>query len=311
MVQVAEVALSSILVRTWKRYVHIRVFIQQWLSSLMQLMMMEAMRLSLIEHEAQQKREAEEKQKAEEQVKNADTASELVASGSGSGPVGASTSSTSIEFSSTSNSHQKNDSLRVKKGSIFSRSRSPSPVPPVSKQSSVPPFSTLGAALTSTNSTASAILRSGYPKPDSSSNSIPNLENSSETSQLPLLPKDEATNPGASSVLSLPSSSSSTMSPTPSINIAPVSTSQTTSPDSLPPLTTTASLSPISPLADADAFELYESLPSSPEENTSEPLIPKTGKVENADTKDKVRDGSRVADLGESSTADPEHVEEA
>ncbi|KAG7092287.1 hypothetical protein E1B28_008649 [Marasmius oreades] len=149
-----------------------------------ELMVMEAMRLSLLEHEEQQRREAEEKQK--EKAGTTEAAQSEVAEagpsnlGSSSTPT-ASTStnpcsfdiSTSTSPSSTpspsSGNCQSQDSLQVQHGpSSTLANRSPSPavgsldsklneVSSRSHPSSPPPFSTLAAAL-STTSTASAFL---------------------------------------------------------------------------------------------------------------------------------------------------------
>ncbi|GAW08458.1 zf-c3hc4 type zinc finger [Lentinula edodes] len=273
--------------------------LEQYLGQdLEEIMMMEAMRLSLLEHEAQQRKEAEEKKKADAQankVTDDHETNETVTSSTSSN--GASTSSApnlnSIDLSSTSPlsssssstpAQQKNDSLRVKRGSLFNRSRSPSPAPPSSQSSlqNTPPFSTLGAAL-STASTASAILRS------SSSTSASSDPSPEKSSQAPLLAK-EVTSPStieSASTSSLPSNtSSSTTSPVPpSITIAPVPSS---APIFLPPASPTpleshsASKRPPSintPFGDNDSS--YENLPSSPEEipeeTPCEPLIPKDG----------------------------------
>ncbi|KAJ3883753.1 hypothetical protein F5051DRAFT_390814 [Lentinula edodes] len=273
--------------------------LEQYLGQdLEEIMMMEAMRLSLLEHEAQQRKEAEEKKKADAQANKVTDDNETNATvASSTGSNGASTSSApnlnSIDLSSTSPlsssssstpAQQKNDSLRVKRGSLFNRSRSPSPAPPSSQSSlqNTPPFSTLGAAL-STTSTASAILRS------SSSTSASSDPSPEKSSQAPLLTK-EVTSPStieSASTSSLPSTtSSSTTSPVPpSITIAPVPPS---APIFLPPASPTpleshsASKRPPSintPFGDNDSS--YENLPSSPEEipeeTPCEPLIPKDG----------------------------------
>ncbi|KAJ4488165.1 hypothetical protein J3R30DRAFT_3695810 [Lentinula aciculospora] len=257
--------------------------LEQYLGQdLEEIMMMEAMRLSLIEHEAQQRKEAEEKKKAEDQAKKGTAENEpFEAVAGGSGSNGASSSApnlNSIEISSTPPSsssptpvHQKNDSLRVKRGSLFSRSRSPSPAP----SQSAPPFSTLGAAL-STTSTASAILRS------SSSTSASSNHSPERSSQVPSLTKDATPLSTVESVLtrflpSIPSNSTSTPAP-PSIIIAPLppSAAISHSPESIaPPELHSASqvTSSTTPFGDSDAS--YENLPSSPEETPYEPLIPK------------------------------------
>ncbi|KAF5391374.1 hypothetical protein D9757_002052 [Collybiopsis confluens] len=248
--------------------------LEQYLGQdLEELMMMEAMRLSLIEHEAQQRREAEEKKKAEEQAKNGITSiplSEPVASSSMEG-------SNSIDPTAT---HQKGGSLRVKRGSFFSRSRSPSPAPNQSSSSIPGPFSTLGAALTTSTSTANAILRNSSPS-STSSDHAPENSDSTRASH-------EATRaaPESASSSSLPSASSTPPVP-PSITIAPPP-SQTGSMLSAAPtesrLTMTSqaelTLPPTSPLSEDS--QSFENLPSSPEESSYEPLIPKCNSEDNA-----------------------------
>lgn len=223
-----------------------------------QLMMMEAMRLSLIDHEAHQRKEAEEKKKAEAaQAKDgpADEASSSAgeSSSSAANPNSIDLSSPGPSSSTSSEpvaTHHKSDSLQVKRGSIFSRSRSRSPSPgPVSKQGSLPtppPFSTLGAAL-STTSTASAIFGSS-----STSNSALTSENMpSATSSS----KETTPTPG-------PLTIDSTSHPTPSIITEPVV---------LSPESESAPVSRSSTIT----VEPYEALPSSPDELSSEPLLVK------------------------------------
>ncbi|KAJ3975626.1 hypothetical protein EV361DRAFT_472684 [Lentinula raphanica] len=243
--------------------------LEQYLGQdLEEIMMMEAMRLSLLEHEAQQRREAEEKKKAEEQAKKGapgNETSQIAASGSGSNGASSSSasntnpaapSSTPPSSASSGPAHQKNDSLRVKKGSLFSRSRSPSPAPPSSQSSlpNAPPFSTLGAAL-STTSTASAILRSNS---STSASSDPSLERTTSSSTVESA-SNTATHAAPPSITIAP------FPPPAPISLSPESTSQTESSRMASTLTT--------PFVDSAAS--YENLPSSPEETPYEPLIPK------------------------------------
>ncbi|KAJ7098092.1 hypothetical protein B0H15DRAFT_824072 [Mycena belliarum] len=136
-----------------------------------ELMIMEAMRLSLIDHEEQQRKEAEEKKKKGE-ASNASIEESAAADPSSLEPQasipGPSTLSPPSSIPSAS-SPQSSSSLSVNRSSLASstRSRSPSPNPLQAlkdtasgwrrRTSSPPPFSTLSAAL-STVSTASAVI---------------------------------------------------------------------------------------------------------------------------------------------------------
>ncbi|KAJ6623454.1 hypothetical protein B0H10DRAFT_2331382 [Mycena sp. CBHHK59/15] len=126
-------------------------------NSWVSLMVMEAMRLSLLDHEEQQRKEAEEKKKKEKAEAAAAATEESAAAGPGPGP------STLEARSSPPRAH----SLVPSRNSLTSRSRSPSPNPLQAlkdtasgwrrRTSSPPPFTTLSAAL-STVSTASAVI---------------------------------------------------------------------------------------------------------------------------------------------------------
>ena len=169
-----------------------------------QLMVMEAMRLSLLEHEEQQRKEAEEKKKqAAASAETEPTPSTQPASGPGpstleahpinqaSTPINLSWSPASSPPISSSLSHAsrtpQQESPSAKRNSWrLSRSRTPSPSPPTNpasafqslndtatwrrRTSNPPPFSTLSAAL-SASSTVSAVLGSAGPAP----NAAPNL----------------------------------------------------------------------------------------------------------------------------------------
>ncbi|KAJ7489882.1 zf-C3HC4 type zinc finger protein [Mycena galericulata] len=147
-----------------------------------ELMIMEAMRLSLIDHEEQQRKEAEEKRKKGEA---GNAAEESVSGGPGPGPstlearaeTPAGTVLAPLAPSSSGSSPHTPSSLAVTSNSpTSSRSRSPSPNPLQAlkdtasgwrrRRSSPPPFSTLSAAL-STVSTASAVINGtgGEPIP--------------------------------------------------------------------------------------------------------------------------------------------------
>ncbi|KAJ7632448.1 hypothetical protein FB45DRAFT_503497 [Roridomyces roridus] len=130
-----------------------------------ELMIMEAMRLSLLDHEEQQRKEAEEKKKTDAAAAAAAAAAEEPASEPGPSTLEAATTPAT------------SSSLSVNRNSLTqTRSRSPSPNPLQAlkdtatmwrrRTSSPPPFSTLSAAL-STVSTASAVLNGtgGEPTP--------------------------------------------------------------------------------------------------------------------------------------------------
>ncbi|KAH6919045.1 zf-C3HC4 type zinc finger protein [Coprinopsis sp. MPI-PUGE-AT-0042] len=155
-----------------------------------ELMLMEAMRLSLIDHEEQQRKEAEEKKKKTKEEAER-TGGGQGSSSSNGGPSAAPSTSLPIPVSSSS-SASNNLSAMSSTGSASSRSRTPEPSPPLNR--TPPPFSTLNAALL-TSGTASAFL-SGSVAP-----AIP-------------LPSGEASSLAASSASPQPSStvtSSSTL----------------------------------------------------------------------------------------------------
>ncbi|KAL0579972.1 SNF1-interacting protein [Marasmius crinis-equi] len=141
-----------------------------------ELMVMEAMRLSLLEHEEQQRKEAEDKKKKKGKAGKSESG------GSDSGPsnaAGASSSAAAVSTSTNTNSSDTPSSTPSSTSSAGpsqnslqvgqpSGSRSPSPAAGAQESasnglnqsnntSSTPPFSTLAAAM-STTSTASAFL---------------------------------------------------------------------------------------------------------------------------------------------------------
>ena len=133
-----------------------------------QLMVMEAMRLSLLEHEEQQRKEAEEKKKKKPNGGSTATSesgpsAEVASSQRSDSPSGPASSTARL---STSSAQSKPES---KRRSFLSRSRSPSP-PAVDTSSSwrrrssnSPALSTLNAALSGATSTASAFLTPPTP----------------------------------------------------------------------------------------------------------------------------------------------------
>ncbi|CAK5277767.1 unnamed protein product [Mycena citricolor] len=136
-----------------------------------ELMMMEAMRLSLIEHENQQRKEAEEKKKKEKTESGSTEQQPTAPSTSISAPALAGPGPSTIEARSTSSinllpsASQAANTLDVNKNPSRSRSPSPSPLQALRdtangwrrRTSSPPPFSTLTAALSAV-STASAVV---------------------------------------------------------------------------------------------------------------------------------------------------------
>ncbi|RXW13906.1 hypothetical protein EST38_g11949 [Candolleomyces aberdarensis] len=125
-----------------------------------ELMLMEAMRLSLIDHEEHQRKEADERRKKEE--------AERTAGGQGGSSQGE-TGSTQPTISTSSSSLPVNSSGHGS-GST-SRSRTPEPSSSWTSRSP-PPFSTLNAALLSSG-TASAFLNSSRPPIVSSTEPVP------------------------------------------------------------------------------------------------------------------------------------------
>ncbi|EEB90273.1 hypothetical protein MPER_11538 [Moniliophthora perniciosa FA553] len=125
-----------------------------------ELMVMEAMRLSLLEHEEQQRKEAEEKRKKEKDGKTEASPDE-----SGAGPSNTGSSSSVPTVSSTeTTSTRSQDSLQPQQQSSSSRSPSPAVGARTGPPNGIPggplnppPFSTLNAAL-STTGTTSALL---------------------------------------------------------------------------------------------------------------------------------------------------------
>ncbi|KAF7440773.1 SNF1-interacting protein [Pleurotus ostreatus] len=152
-----------------------------------ELMIMEAMRLSLIEHEDQQRKEAEEKRKkeAEEAAQNRDTpeagTSSLDVPSAHDEASAPSSSSTSNLASFTSTSSQP-------AATPISSSRTGSPSPSPSRANLLssngdasrpnpPPFSTLNAALTTTAAAAAVLGASSAPGAGSVGSSVNGITN--------------------------------------------------------------------------------------------------------------------------------------
>ncbi|KAJ7940819.1 zf-C3HC4 type zinc finger protein [Mycena leptocephala] len=121
-----------------------------------ELMIMEAMRLSLIDHEEQQRKEAEEKKKKATEASNGTATEESASAGPGPGPstleARSNPPATALNLPSPSPS---GSSLSVNRNPSRSRSPSPNPLQALKdtasgwrrRTSSPPPFTTLSAAL--------------------------------------------------------------------------------------------------------------------------------------------------------------------
>ncbi|KAK7466947.1 SNF1-interacting protein [Stygiomarasmius scandens] len=218
-----------------------------------ELMVMEAMRLSLLEHEEQQRKEAEEKKKKEkEAAAKSDSSAE-----SGAGP---STDSSNVEASSSSSTPQNRSFLNIRRAS---KSRSPSPAArPTGNdhQADAPPFSTLNAAL-STSSTASAILNSS-------------ISGVGENTSVPGAP-ESVSQPAAAAGAEAAESQSQ---PRESQEASPETSASR--PEAVHTDTSVSVLSTDSTVVASDLT--YDHLPSSEENSAQEPLIPK--KPNNATT---------------------------
>ena len=169
----------------------------------LQLMIMEAMRLSLIDHEEQQRKDAEEKKKKGQADASQEGPSGVGSSGQPASrnsseqatPVSTPQHRSSNSLSAPQEGHSRSSSLtRIFKRDRESPSGRSSPVNP-------PPFSTLNAAF-STSSTASAVL--GSPEVTAPSTST-GAAVSPDESQNPGLPKVTPEALDVDSVLSLPS----------------------------------------------------------------------------------------------------------
>ncbi|KAF7363292.1 hypothetical protein MSAN_00984400 [Mycena sanguinolenta] len=139
-----------------------------------ELMIMEAMRLSLIDHEEQQRKEAEEKKKKAAEAGNAAAPEESTSAGPAAGPSTieapsnnpASALNLPAPSPSVSTPTPSPSTLSVSRNGSRSRSSSPNPLQALKdtasgwrrRPSSPPPLSTLGAALSGTVSTATAVI---------------------------------------------------------------------------------------------------------------------------------------------------------
>jgi hypothetical protein len=156
----------------------------------LQLMIMEAMRLSLIDHEEQQRKEAEEKKKKAIEASNGTATEDSASAGPGPGPstleARSNPPATALNLPSPSPS---GSSLSVNRNPSRSRSPSPNPLQALKdtasgwrrRTSSPPPFTTLSAAL-STVSTASAVINGSGPEPSSPSAPPTQSDTPAETS---------------------------------------------------------------------------------------------------------------------------------
>ncbi|KAJ7752029.1 hypothetical protein B0H16DRAFT_1317879 [Mycena metata] len=141
-----------------------------------ELMIMEAMRLSLIDHEEQQRKEAEEKKKKKKGETSTAAVEESASGGPGPGPstLEARAANPPLNLASPTTSETPRSPSALSVNPTGSRSRSPSPNPLQAlkdtasgwrkRPSSPPPFSTLSAAL-STVSAASAVINGSGGEP--------------------------------------------------------------------------------------------------------------------------------------------------
>ncbi|KAJ7219108.1 hypothetical protein GGX14DRAFT_434654 [Mycena pura] len=238
-------------------------------SELEELMIMEAMRLSLIDHEEQQRKEAEEKKKA---------AATVPVEAHSSNPASSSLSPPSAPSGSSSRSLSANGNP--------SRSRSPSPNPLQTlkdttsgwrrRRSSPPPFTTLSAAL-STVSTASAIfngagIESGSTPASATQPSTPTQPSNGEAGNtISAITTAESNEPTPSTIIE-PTTSASPPISTPNESTTNTNTSDAVSPRPVP----THQDSMLSTSSSAGSVDIYDDLPSSPDSESfvaREPLL--------------------------------------
>lgn len=157
-----------------------------------ELMLMEAMRLSLIDHEEQQRKEADEKKKKEE----AERAAGGQGTSSNNDDASASTS-TPLPIPVSASNNLAPTSVN---GLTASRSRTPEPSPPSNRPP--PPFSTLNAALL-TSGTASAFLgaATAAPSTDAGVPAIPMSSSDAGASSLSASAQSSSTLASGSSTL--------------------------------------------------------------------------------------------------------------
>lgn len=232
-----------------------------------ELMVMEAMRLSLLEHEEQQRKEAEEKKKA---VDASDPeAAVTTAESSGTGPSSlevppSDQTSSSLTLSSTSSTSLPSpspagteSSTSERRSFIPSRSRTPSPPTDSSwrkRTSNSPPFSTLNAALSAT-STASAVPNASHDPPSMNATIIEPQTPSNPSHDIPAITIDiPMESPPEPTSFRAPSDGQHSKRPSP-IHV-----------DSLPSSVYSADSQTAPGIS-------YDNLPSSPESITQEPLL--------------------------------------
>ncbi|KAF7295080.1 hypothetical protein MIND_01046300 [Mycena indigotica] len=234
-------------------------------AELEELMIMEAMRLSLIEHEEQQRKEAEQKKKAETAVANNDS--------------GASTSS----VTASSSAPQPSPSTLSVSQPTSSRSRSPSPNPLQvlkdtasgwRRRTSSPPPVTLSAALSAV-STASAVLNSTEIETSNSTPATPTIiERNTIESEQTTAPITNPIVPVSSPTITDTSDAATALEPQPTIAPYSESVPVIEIPDRPVPSHQDSMLSAISMASSTG--ETYDNLPSSPESDSSvdrEPLL--------------------------------------
>ncbi|OSD02888.1 hypothetical protein PYCCODRAFT_1435172 [Trametes coccinea BRFM310] len=233
-----------------------------------ELMVMEAMRLSLLEHEAQQRRQQEEeaKRKREEEAAAA-------ADGTGAAPAAASSTDSALSSQPTSNASSPS-SLQPQPGTAIADSVTPSPsLPPVSP-------SPAPSGLLSPTSAASESQQSGHPSGRSTPSLQHEVTDTASSNAVPAITSDSegpaaTAEPQAVSALTADSHSrprtpvSSSVNPDSAPPTEPPSSSEQTPdiPPALPRLQRPPSFSAL-------AASSYDVLPSSPDSTiSSKPLL--------------------------------------
>ncbi|KAL7283241.1 hypothetical protein ACG7TL_002669 [Trametes sanguinea] len=233
-----------------------------------ELMVMEAMRLSLLEHEAQQRRQQEEEAKRKREEETA-----AAADGTGAAPAAASSTDSALSSQPTSNASSPS-SLQPQPGTAIADSVTPSPsLPPVSP-------SPAPSGLLSPTSAASESQQSGHPSGRSTPSLQHEVTDTASSNAVPAITSDSegpaaTAEPQAVSALTADSRSrprtpvSSSVNPDSAPPTEPPSSSEQTPdiPPALPRLQRPPSFSSL-------AASSYDVLPSSPDSTiSSKPLL--------------------------------------
>ncbi|KAJ7172657.1 hypothetical protein C8R46DRAFT_1086775 [Mycena filopes] len=273
-----------------------------------ELMIMEAMRLSLIDHEEQQRKEAEEKKKkGEASTSAAAPAEESASAGPGPGPStlearAANPPASPNALSLPSPTSSETPRLSVSRNGSRSRSPSPNPLQALKdtasgwrkRPSSPPPFSTLSAAL-STVSTASAVINGSGVETSSASSAPP-----AQPTQLaqPATPTQPSGGDGDNAIPTITVAGSSTPNEFSAASEAAIQIPARPSPNHQESFASMFSTN--SSVAGVDA---YDNLPSSPDSfATREPLLSATPEVAPATPKNPTDAAATVAVNGDQPT---------